>query len=155
MICLLRRERRCLAVKGAGAGGLTGWGIAGGARGGAHRLVQGRCDSRGKSVSWFFDSCKRNPVHDKVMMKRKSDFDSANYLLPPVWNLFGKTEEALPPLASIWATAHVACSAIKGSGSWAARCNAGISERSPTLPRATHTLRRNPRRVIRFIREAF
>jgi len=49
--------------------------------------------------------------------------------------------------------AHAACSAINGSGSAAARSSAGMSDGSPTLPSATHTLRRNPRRFIRLMGE--
>ena len=49
--------------------------------------------------------------------------------------------------------AHIACSAINGSGSAAARSSAGMSDTLPTLPKATHTLRRKPRRLIRLIAE--
>lgn len=53
----------------------------------------------------------------------------------------------------IWRIAHAACSAINGSGSVAARSSAGRSHGLPTLPSATHTLRRNPRRFIRLMGE--
>jgi hypothetical protein len=33
---------------------------------------------RGESVSWLFDSCKRNPVHDKVKMQSGTTLDSAD-----------------------------------------------------------------------------
>ena len=51
----------------------------------------------------------------------------------------------------ICSIAHAACSAINGSRSAAALSNAGRSDGSPTLPSATHTLRRNPRRFTRLI----
>src|SRR5206468_10729881 len=53
----------------------------------------------------------------------------------------------------ICSTAQAACSAINGSESVAARSSAGKSDKSPTLPNATQTLRKKPRRLIRFIGE--
>ncbi len=49
--------------------------------------------------------------------------------------------------------AHRACSAINGSASAAAFRRAGRAETSPTLPRATQTLRSRPRRFVRKIGE--
>ena len=49
--------------------------------------------------------------------------------------------------------AHFACSAINGSASAAARSSAGKSDGFPTLPNATQTFRKKPRRLIRLIGE--
>ncbi len=49
----------------------------------------------------------------------------------------------------IWATAQAACSRTSGSGSLRAASNAGSAARSPMLPRATQTLRSQPRRLSR------
>src|SRR6266404_2797678 len=49
--------------------------------------------------------------------------------------------------------AHRACSAINGSRSFPARPSAGKSDSLPTLPSATQTFRKNPRRLIRLIGE--
>jgi len=50
--------------------------------------------------------------------------------------------------------AHRACSEISGSLSSAALSKAGRSSAAPALPSATHTLRKNPRRLMRLIGEA-
>src|SRR5205823_8563879 len=49
--------------------------------------------------------------------------------------------------------AHLACSTINHSWSAVARSSAGKSDESPTLPNATLTLRKRPRRLIRLIGE--
>src|SRR6266540_5891222 len=54
-------------------------------------------------------------------------------------------------LSSIRRMAHRACSATRDSASFAARSRAGSAVALPTLPRATHTFRSKPRRLVRSI----
>src|SRR6266700_653426 len=88
------------------------------------------------------DSCKANPVHSDTDWMQERGFWIQLISDVFTWNR-----------SRICSTAQAACSAINGSESAAARSSAGKSDKSPTLPNATQTLRKKPRRLIRLIGE--
>src|SRR5436190_22868657 len=142
MICFLRRARRCFAVSGAGAGVLTAWCIVGAVRGvNASGLVG--CWTLANEIPFMTTlGCAEKPLWIQLIA---ASFDAAD--------LDGRSHPSMPWRALICSTAHAACSATNASGSTAARSSAGRSHGSPVLPRATHTLHRKPRRLIRLIGE--
>src|SRR6266571_7328954 len=142
MICFLRRARRCFAVRGAGTGVLTVWCIVGAVLGVKASGLVG-CWTLANEIPFMTTlGCAEKPLWIQLIAASFNDAD-----------LVGRSHDLTPRRALICSTAHSACSAIKGSGSSAARSSAGRSDTSPVLPRATHTLRRKPRRLIRLIGE--
>src|SRR5439155_8157449 len=140
MICFLRRARRCFAVRGAGAGVLTAWCMVGAVLGVKASGLVG-CWTLANEIPFMITlRCNDKGLWIQLI---------AASFLDPVRRFHG----LMPWRASICSIAHPACSAINGSGSAAARSSAERSDRSPALPKATHTLRRKPRRLIRLIGE--
>src|SRR5438093_627046 len=140
MICFLRRARRCFAVKGAGAGVLTALCMTGAVLG-----VKGSgsvgCLTLANEIPFTTTlGCSEKRLWIQLIAACLDEID-----------FVCQSDGLAPWRIRICSSAHAACSAIKGSGSAAARCSAGMSDQSPILPKATQTLRRKPRRLIRLI----
>src|SRR6266508_1701676 len=142
MICFLRRERRCFAVKGAGAGVVTAWCIGAAVLGvKASELVA--CLTLANEIPFItILRCAEERLWIQLIAVSLDEVG-----LVPQWT------GLIPGRDRSWSIAHFACSAINGSGSAAARSRTGKSDAFPTLPSATQTLRRKPRRLIRLIGE--
>src|SRR4051794_6102565 len=92
----------------------------------------------------YLDCCKAITVQRGFIKMRQSGLlDSAE--LPRL------DRDTSSTLRLICSTAHWACSAMSGSGSFAADSSAGRSPALPTFPSATQTFLRKPRRLIRLI----